>query len=271
MRTAKRLAILVLLGVAAGCTLPFVEQEKSVRVLVYNIHAGKDAGGTPNLQEVARLVLAHAADVVLLQEVDRGTKRSGGVDQLQVLMDATEFAGAFGRTLDYDGGQYGIAALSRAGFGLEDTVPLRVSPPQARAGGSHEPRGALVTVVHTEFGRWSAVTTHLDASAGDEYRLQEADQLEEIVRLRRAAGLPLIVGGDMNATPDSAVVKKLLAFGLRDAWAECGKGDGFTYPASKPIKRIDYVFVTGALRCTSAEVIDTQASDHRPLLVHLVQ
>lgn len=270
MRTAKRLALLVLLGVAAGCTLPFVEQERSVRVLVYNIHAGKDAGGTPNLQEVARLILARSADVVLLQEVDRGTRRSGGVDQLRALMDATEFEGAFGRTLDYDGGQYGIAALARDGFGLEDTVPLRVSPPQARAGGSLEPRGALVTVVHTELGRWSAINTHLDASAGDEYRLQEADALEDIVRLRRAAGLPLIVGGDMNATPDSAVVRKLLAFGLRDAWAECGKGDGLTYPASNPIKRIDYLFLAGALRCSTAEVIDTQASDHRPLLVTIV-
>ena len=219
----KRLGSLIVLAVASSCALPFVEQEKSVRVLVYNIHAGKDAGGQPNLAEVARLILAHAADVVLLQEVDRGTKRSGGVDQLQVLMDATEFDGVFGRTLDYDGGAYGIAALSRDGFGYQDTVPLQVVPAQARAGGSHEPRGALVTVVHTPFGRWQAITTHLDASAGDELRQQEAEELHEILRMRRAAGLPLMLGGDMNATPDSAVIKKVLGFGLRDAWTECGK------------------------------------------------
>jgi endonuclease/exonuclease/phosphatase family metal-dependent hydrolase len=251
--------------------VPFVEQEKSVRVLVYNIHAGKDAGGQPNLDEVARLILAHAADVVLLQEVDRGTRRSSGVDQLQVLMDATEFDGVFGRTLDYDGGAYGIAALARDGFGYQDTVPLQVTPPQARAGGSHEPRGALVTVVHTPFGRWQAITTHLDASAGDEYRQQEADELRDILRRRLATGTPVMLGGDMNATPDSAVIRKVLGFGLRDAWTECGTGEGLTYPASKPVKRIDYLFLTGTLRCTSAHVIDTQASDHRPLLVSVVQ
>src|SRR5688572_5029504 len=158
----------------AGCTLPFVEKDKSVRVLVYNIHAGKDAGGKPNLDDVAAVVKSVSADVVLLQEVDRGTKRSGGVDQLQVLMDLTDFGGVFGRTLDYDGGLYGIAALSRDGFGYQDTVPLHVAPVQARAGGSHEPRGALVTVAYTRIGRVQAITTHLDASAGDEYRQQEA-------------------------------------------------------------------------------------------------
>lgn len=264
-------ALLIAAVASAACTLPFVEQPRpGVRVLVYNIHAGKDADGKPNLEEVARLVLAHAADVVLLQEVDRGTRRSGNVDQLQALMDATEFDGAFGRTLDYDGGQYGIAALARDGFGYEDVVPLRVLPPQARAGGSYEPRGALVTIVTTRLGRWQAITTHLDASAGDEYRQQEADQLREIILARRATGYPLMLGGDMNATPDSAVIKKVLGFGVRDAWAECGTGDGFTYPARQPIKRIDYLFLTGTLRCTSAEVIDTQASDHRPLLVTVV-
>jgi endonuclease/exonuclease/phosphatase family metal-dependent hydrolase len=238
--------------------------------MVYNIHAGKDASGQPNLEEVARLVRAHSADVVLLQEVDRGTQRSGGVDQLQVLTERTELDSVFGRTLDYDGGQYGLGALSRGGFGYEETVPLHVAPPQARAGGSHEPRGALVTIVLTPLGRWQAITTHLDASAGDEYRVQEAKSLLELVRARRATGTPLLVGGDMNAPPESPVIGRLLEFGLRDAWAECGKGDGFTFPAAQPIKRIDYLFLDGTLRCTSAEVIDTQASDHRPVLVSVV-
>ncbi len=76
-----------------------------------------------------------------------------------------------------------------------------------------------------------------------------------------------MAGGDFNAEPGSEVHKKVLAAGLRDAWMECGAGDGFTYPADKPVKRIDYLFLTGSLRCTSARVIETTISDHRPLLV----
>lgn len=266
----KRLAIFAVLFVTA-CGLPFVKQndDRSIGVLVYNIHAGKDAESRPNLEGVADLVRTTGADIVLLQEVDRGTKRSGGVDQLQVLMDRTEYAGAFGRTLDYDGGLYGIAALSRGGFGYDDTVPLPVLPVQARAGGSHEPRAVLVTMAYTRLGRLQALTTHLDAGKGDEYRQQEADRIRELLLVRRAAGLPLMLGGDMNAMPDSAVIKKILGFGLRDAWTECGQGDGFTFPAAKPVRRIDYLFLTDPLRCTEARVIETTISDHRPLFVRL--
>jgi endonuclease/exonuclease/phosphatase (EEP) superfamily protein YafD len=81
----------------------------------------------------------------------------------------------------------------------------------------------------------------------------------------------VLVGGDFNAEPDSRVLDRLRAAGLRDAWAECGQGAGLTYPAAAPVKRIDYVFLTGVLACTSARVIDTTISDHRPLLVTVVR
>jgi endonuclease/exonuclease/phosphatase (EEP) superfamily protein YafD len=138
---------------------------------------------------------------------------------------------------------------------------------QTRAGGSHEPRAALLASAITPRGRLQVLTTHLDASAEDAYRLQEAQQVLNIIRARTSGITPVLAGGDFNAEPDSAVIRKLLDGGLRDAWKECGTGDGFTYPADQPRKRIDYLFLTGALRCTAAEVIDTKISDHRPLLV----
>ncbi len=247
--------------------MPFVRHAQVLNVLVYNIHAGKDAAGTPNLRQVADLVRSTRADLVMLQEVDRGTRRSGNVDQLQALIDGARLRGAFGRTLDYDGGTYGIAMLSRGGFLFDDTLPLQVTPAQARAGGSHEPRGVLLTVTPTAAGRLYAMTTHLDASREDRYRRQEAAELVAVVKARLSNDTPVLLGGDFNSEPDSAVQQRFRAAGLRDAWAECGHGDGFTYPADKPVKRIDYLFLTATLRCTDARVIDTRASDHRPLLV----
>jgi endonuclease/exonuclease/phosphatase family metal-dependent hydrolase len=270
MRLAARL-MAIAAGIYCATCVPFVRKGDSVRVLVFNIHAGKDAAGKVNIAEVGQLVRGSGADVVLLQEVDRGTNRSGKVDQLQGLMDATRFIGTFGQSLEYDGGQYGIAALSRGGFIYSETVPLPVTPSQERAGGSHEPRVALLGVAISPAGRLQTVNTHLDASPTDAYRLQEIEGVLNVVRSRLSDVTPVLLGGDLNSEPESAVVRRLRDAGLRDAWAECGRGDGFTYPADRPVKRIDYVWLSGTLRCTAAEVLDTQVSDHRPLLVTLAR
>ena len=77
----------------------------------------------------------------------------------------------------------------------------------------------------------------------------------------------MLIGGDLNSTPDSDVQAATRAAGVRDAWLECGRGDGLTYPADKPTKRIDYLYLTEGMSCVDAVVLETQASDHRPLLV----
>jgi beta-glucosidase-like glycosyl hydrolase len=156
-----------------------------VRVLVYNIRAGHDVEGVGNLERVARLVRSTLADVVLLQEVDSATARSGGVDQLAELEGRTGYHGAFGRTLDYQGGGYGIAVLSRWPIVADTLHPLRVEPAQERAGGSYEPRGAQSARLDGPGGALGTVNTHLDASPDDRYRRQEvAGVLAVAERLR---------------------------------------------------------------------------------------
>jgi endonuclease/exonuclease/phosphatase family metal-dependent hydrolase len=258
--------VIALLAACASAPRP---SEGPLRVMSYNIHAGKDAAGVDSLERVAAVITASNADIVLLQEVDRGTKRSGNVDQLAVLTRLTGFHGAFGRSLEYQGGGYGIAILSRWPITARETLPLPVEPPQERAGGSHEPRVALVVDTATPAGDLEVINTHIDASRDDHYRLQEARDLIGAIARRRV--MPRLLGGDFNSTPESAVQESLRRSGLRDSFAECGEGSGLSYPADVPAKRIDYVFLTGKFRCASARVIDAQASDHRPVLVNVIR
>lgn len=239
----------------------------AVRILVLNLHAGKDMARASNLDAVAGLVRSTGADLVLLQEVDRHTTRSGNIDQVQVLREATGFEAAFGRSLDYDGGRYGIAVLARRGFESHRTESLPVQPPQERSGRSYEPRVAMVVESATPLGNLTALNTHLDASRDEGYRLQEVTHVLALVDRHRQAGRRVVAGGDFNAEPGSDVYRRILASGLRDAWTECGSGDGLTFPADTPVKRIDYLFLAEPLRCTGARVIETAISDHRPLLV----
>jgi len=253
---------------AAGCAAArHAPPERTARVLVFNMHAGKDAAGADNLARIAALVDSVRADIVLLQEVDRNTERSGRVDQPATLARLTGYGVAFGKSLDYQGGDYGIAILSRWPITSDTTIHLPVEPPQQRSGGSYEPRVALRALLAAPGGPLAVVNTHLDPSGDDGWRRQEIRTVLGLVDSLRARGIPTLAGGDFNSVPESAVQRSVRDAELRDAWAACGRGDGLTYPADSAVKRIDYLYLTGSAACRDAVVITSSASDHRPLLV----
>lgn len=240
-----------------------------LRVLVFNIHAGKDAAGVDNLERVAAVVRETGADIVLLQEVDKFTTRSGKVDQVATLTRLTGFRAAFGKTLDYQGGDYGIAILSRWSIVGDTLIRLPVNPPQPRASGSYEPRGALRVSIAAPGGAIHVVNTHLDASRADSFRRQELPQVLAVGAAMKKKGALVLVGGDLNAEPPSEVIAMVRPAGWVDLWPICGTGNDLTYPQSKPVKRIDYLLSTPGIRCKKASVLTTDASDHRAVLFEI--
>ena len=241
-----------------------------LRVLVYNIHAGRDDDGADNLARVAALVRETDADVSLLQEVDVRTERSGRVDQAAELARLSGYEVAFGKSLDFKGGEYGIAVLSRWPIRAHEVVPLRTDPPPTRSNGLREPRIALRVVVDAPFGPLEVLNTHIDASRDETFRLQEAQRLLDSTRVPRVAGARRLAGGDLNSEPGSRTQAILEAGGWRDLWLRCGTGSPLTFSARQPVKRIDYLYALGDdVACERAEVLDSQASDHRPVLFQL--
>jgi endonuclease/exonuclease/phosphatase (EEP) superfamily protein YafD len=75
--------------------------------------------------------------------------------------------------------------------------------------------------------------------------------------------------GDLNALPDSLEMQRLEEAGLIDSWGQAGGGPGPTWPARDPYQRIDWIWHTADLSTLQAEVIDSLASDHLPVLVTL--
>ena len=82
---------------------------------------------------------------------------------------------------------------------------------------------------------------------------------------------PLIVVADLNDVPGGSAYK-LMRTKFDDAWIKSrAKGDGFSYPADKPVKRIDHIFYRRGdqVRPKKAWVVTTLASDHVPVVAEL--
>src|SRR5438477_8857945 len=111
------------------------------------------------------------------------------------------------------------------------------------------------------------VTTHLDYQYEDG-RVFEAEQL--LAALKDVKG-PLIIVGDFNDVPAGGGYK-LVRGQFADAWIESESSDqGFSYPADKPAKRIDYILSrrTDLIRTKKAWTVNTLASDHVPVVADL--
>ena len=222
---------------SAGCASTGGSSDAAVRVLVYNIHAGTDTDRRSNLERVAGVIRDSRADIVLLQEVDRRTRRSGGVDQLDSLRRLTGKHGVFGKAIDYDSGEYGLGILSRWGIMADSVFPLPVETPHT----GYEARIALVAYVAFPSEPIRVVNTHLDASR-ETYRNQQTTTLGRI----GAGSAASLIGGDLNSEPEQGIITMLSSLGFTDLYPGCGAAPGFTFPVAKPVKRIDYLLASPA-------------------------
>lgn len=234
--------------------------KKTLRVMTYNIHVGVGMDKKLDLQRIADVINGQHPDLVGLQEVDRGVKRTEGKDEIAELARMTSMNFAFAHNLDYQGGQYGVAILSRFPIGAIDH---RKYDNKREA----ERRGMIRVEVNVSGKTISFVTTHLDYQYEDG-RVFEAEQLLGFLSAQQA---PLIVVGDFNDEPAGSAYK-LMVRGFEDAWVRRrAKGAGLSYPADKPVKRIDYIFTrqSDRIRAKKAWIVNTLASDHLPVVADL--
>ncbi len=235
--------------------------KNTLRVMTYNIHVGVGMDKKLDLQRIADVINKEKPDLVGLQEVDRGVKRTEGRDEIVELAGLTGMHYAFAHNLDYQGGQYGVAVLSR--------FPIRhIDHRKYENRREAERRGMIRVEVDIGGGKIiNFVNTHLDYQF-DDGRLFETGQLLKFLENMKGS---LVVVGDFNDEPSGSTYKLMLA-GFDDVWMRAGSKDaGLSYPADKPLKRIDYIFTRRAdkVRTKKAWVVNTLASDHIPVVADL--
>ena len=257
-------AVLACLALSANA-----ESYPSFRLMTFNIcHCATHWSYSitdEDVQRTASVIAAENPDFVCLQEVDKETTRSDGIDETarfaELLTSSTgmQWYGTFGKGRDYQGGEFGVAVLSKS-------EPLSVSTTAIEGS---EPRSLLVC----EFKDFCVATVHLDNNR--DYRTNSIPIIRDALA---PISKPVFITGDWNATPTSdATLAKMKEFltvispesGVRTF----GDIDGDDYV-------IDYIAVDSAHAdkfyvkrgwCMTNKVGDQGSSDHNPVIVELVQ
>jgi endonuclease/exonuclease/phosphatase family metal-dependent hydrolase len=222
-----------------------------VRAATYNVRGFRDG-----LDRVAGVIGELAPDLLLLQESGsrRRLRRLARTTGLQVAGDPWS---PLRRRVKN-------AVLVAPPWRIEHARLERLEPHRP-----WHPRGALVARVTRGpgTGLW-ALSLHLGLD-GPERGHHARAVVELCDRLVTELDDPIVLGGDLNATPDMAAVHRLTGR-LLDCWTE--EQTGATFPATTPVARIDYVLASDGLRPGAARVGAPGAdgaSDHLPVVVDM--
>jgi endonuclease/exonuclease/phosphatase family metal-dependent hydrolase len=223
----------------------------TTRFATYNVHNGRPRKGFADMGLYGDCVQQLRADVVGLQEVDKGMLRTKRADMTSIAAETMNGDGFFACARKrWDRGEYGIAMVAKGE--LQQTQVVRYE----RAKPVYERRiGQLATVV-VNGTTWNVANTHLSL-----HRDEHVQQLESIARALADRPGPRVLMGDFNLTPEVAT-STLEPLG----WTVLEST--FTYPSWKPDHTVDFICLQGA-RAVHVEVMSLPVSDHAALLADL--
>ena len=253
-----------------------------MRLATWNVLNGTSLlDGLVDADRLGAAAAGLGADVLGLQEVDRGQPRSHGLDLVAEVARRTgavdwRFAPALIGTpggvwrAAHDGDDaggpvaYGVGLVSahpvRAWHTLRLT-PARVRSPIVLPGSRQviwlqdEPRVVVAAVLDGPYGVMTAASTHLSFVPG-----WNAVQLRRVVRWLQLLPGPRVLLGDLNLPAGPA--------GAISRWRVLGRAR--TYPSPEPRVQLDHILGAGSLPPVRAvETPVLPVSDHRALVVEL--
>ncbi|RJS92871.1 endonuclease/exonuclease/phosphatase family protein [Salinisphaera sp. Q1T1-3] len=205
---------------------------------------------TDNLERIAELVAGH--DIVGLQEIDAGSRRSRYRNQIEAIARQAGYA-YWEVQVNRDLGrvaQHGLGLISRY-------APYDVS--EHKLPGRVPGRGALIARFGTPAAPLTVVVTHLSLGARS-----RAQQLEAICEL--VADEPnVVLMGDTNCNSAELIADSALAASALRVYDRALP----TFPSWRPRRGIDHILTSASLEVRQARVVDAVLSDHRPVAMRV--
>ncbi|NIQ01512.1 MAG: EEP domain-containing protein [Nitrospinaceae bacterium] len=240
-----------------------------LRVMTYNVHSCIGMDDKLSTRRIAKIIAQYDPDIVALQELDVGKKRSKDVDQAHAIAEELEMEFHFHPTLQIEEELYGDALLSRLPMRLIRSGELPGLPTRPHL----EPRGALWAEIDAGGQKIQVFNTHLGLRP-EEQRFQVEALLGSQWLSHPDCHGPVILCGDFNATPKHRTCRRITQM-LNDAQDILDNHvPQRTWFGRFPVGRIDHIFVGRDIRVQSCLVPRTAltraASDHLPLIVDVV-
>lgn len=228
------------------------------RFVTWNVN-----GGSGGVEALAQNLRAFDADIILLQE---------SPDPSNVWDDLQPGLLGWDELYFHDAGD--CAALSR--FPLSAMESEKVGPwdrPQVLKLELSTSRTLLLFNVRLMLP--SLLLNPLSSKAREqiksdhEARLNQFGNLSKLIetRCQEINASDVILAGDFNTPARMWSLNPIRDLGLDDAWLKTGRGWGGTMTANFPVARIDQCWTSGGLAPNRAFVIDSDYSDHLPLIV----
>jgi endonuclease/exonuclease/phosphatase family metal-dependent hydrolase len=239
--------------------------EARLRVATYNVHGCTGMDRQRSEARIAEVIAEMSVDIVALQELDLGRRRSAGADQTRMIAEQLGWYSHFHPAMRREDEHYGNAILSRYELNIRRAVELPGRPPFF----CRENRAVIEVEIETNLGKVRVINTHL--GLGWRERVVQA-QLFTSAEWRAAIGdhTPVILLGDFNSLRGSRPHRTLIRH-LHDVRELIpATGPIPTFPTRFPVLAVDHIFVNEALQPVSVTVHTSPlariASDHFPLM-----
>lgn len=221
----KNMGILIIL-IFIGVNL--IVMGRDLKIMTYNIYGGR----LTNAETIAESIKKYEPDFISLQEVDKNTKRSKGVDITEKIAQELGYDYYFfQKSRDFDGGEYGISFISK--YPVEKIYTYELP-----SIGSEKRQVLAAQLLNEDKEKNKSITiinTHLDYK--EEIKNEEINSLLSIIN--SFEGDIKFLSGDLNMLPISKYYGKI---------SENWKDTYFIENEAKRVNengediRIDYIF-----------------------------
>ncbi|GAA3802202.1 endonuclease/exonuclease/phosphatase family protein [Sphaerisporangium flaviroseum] len=219
-----------------------------IRVGTYNVRSMYDDNAA-----LARVIRAMAPDVLCVQEAPR---------LLRWRRRRADLAKAAGLRVVAGRRWGGVAVLAAPGTQVVHTEGHLLRPFVGL-----ERRGVAIAVVECGGTRATVASVHLDLVPAA--RLCHAVEIMRLVEdVADRYGAPIVLAGDVNEQPGGAVFRYFTRR-LADCYPLAPRGNGLTFTARSPGKRLDVVFASPGLTVRSCGGVEAAAADLRAATDHL--